>query len=123
MPLRDVVSNTTDLTLRPDLPPTETPRSRFIPLKLPFFEHKINLPPHVKPKDAWGIFKLFFTKELVECIVRHTNEHVDHLDLWKLNKEKPKSRLYQWKPMTIEEAYNYLGIRIYMSIHVENQME
>ena len=95
MPLSGAVSDSTDpATLRSNLPLIETPGSQFIPLELPFFENKINLPPHVKSNNVWGIFELFFSKEQVEYIVKYTNEHVDHSDLWELGEEKPKSRLY-----------------------------
>lgn len=117
--LKQVKADSTDpATLRPDIPPEIITGSRFQPMKCPDFPPQINLPPHVQPIDAWGIFKLFFTEEQVQIVVDNTNDHQNR----PYDVLKPHSRAHQWKPITLSEAYAYLGIRIYMGIHPENQI-
>ena len=124
MALTDVVFDSTDpATMRPDLALIIAVGSRFIPMKLPDFSPKICLPSHVKPDNAWGLFELFLPKDQLAIIVKHTNSYVDHLDLFKLDENSPKKRLCRWKPMIIEEAYIYFGIRIYISIYIKNKIE
>ena len=61
MAFQGVISDFIDpATLRPDLPLVIATGSRFIPIDLPDFSPKINLPPHIKPDNAWGLFILYF---------------------------------------------------------------
>jgi hypothetical protein len=62
-------------TLRPNLEPLEKKGTQFQPLKCPQFDQKINLPDHVTPSDALGIFTLFFLVPIVETIVQNTNKN------------------------------------------------
>ena len=118
-----VVSDSTDLaTMRPDLPPATATGTQFIPMILPDFCPKISLPSHIKPDNAWALFELFFSKEQLEIIVKHINDYVDYLDLFELDEKAENKRLHRWKPMTVDELYMYLGIRIYMGIHIENKI-
>jgi hypothetical protein len=74
--LKQVTADSTNpATLRPDIPPETVTGSRFQLMKCPDFLPQINLPPHILPINAWGIFQLFFTKEQVQIIVDHTNDH------------------------------------------------
>ena len=103
---KGVVADSTDpATMRPDLPATVSTGLCFIPMNLPPFERKINLPPNVKPSDAWSLFELFLPQNMMQLIVEHTNSHVDHLDLYELDEDSHKKRLHQWTPMSIEEGY------------------
>ena len=85
-------------------------------MELPLFGYAINLPPHVTPKDAFGIFKLFFTEEQLQIICEHTNQRQEQVPF----PDTPGSRAWDWRPMVLSEAYGYLGIRIYMGIHKED---
>lgn len=116
--LKNVVPDSTDpATTRPALDPVEKSGTGFIPMDLPPFQSTVNLPPDIKPSNAWGIFLLFFPREQIEIIVRNTNQRKD-ID----QTMRPKhSREQGWYPMTVEEAYGYLGIRIYIGIHKENE--
>lgn len=49
-------------------------------------------------------------------IVNHTNERVKQLPTEDL---RQYARLNAWKPVTCEEIYAYLGIRIYIGLHLE----
>ncbi|MCJ1242627.1 hypothetical protein MMC14_010636 [Varicellaria rhodocarpa] len=94
MAQQGVISDSTDpATLRPDLPPATATGSRFIPMKLPDFCPRINLPPHIKPDNAWELFTLYFPREQLEIIVRNTNNHVDHLALYELNEQEKNDEL------------------------------
>ena len=75
------------------------------------------------PLDAWGIFLLYFPEDQIRIICRNTNQYMD-LNI-KAQKDDPNlpphARIRRWYDMTVPEAYGYLGIRIYMGIHQENQ--
>lgn len=112
-----VVSDSTDpATKRPNLPPARKVGSEFIGLELPDFPLQIQLPPTILPLDAWSIFRLFIPTEIVLIIVQFTNEKVSQVNVDTL---KPDARLRAWKPVTCEEIYAYIGIRIYMGLHDE----
>jgi hypothetical protein len=117
--LKQVKADSTDpATLRPDIPPETVTGSRFQPMKCPDFPPQINLPPHVRPINAWGIFKLFFSKEQVQIIVDYTNDHQNR----PYDVLKPHSKARDWRLMSVGKAYAYLGIRIYIGIYLENQL-
>ena len=63
--------------------------------------------PQNLPKDTEPIklFQLFFTVKEVENIVNQTNQRAASI-----NFKNP------WEPLTIREAYHYLGCLIYMGI-------
>jgi hypothetical protein len=72
-----VVDSTDPTTTRPNIPPVEKTGSGFIPIDLPPFSSTINLPPHIKPIDAWGLFLLFFPIEQIQVICDNTNARKD----------------------------------------------
>jgi hypothetical protein len=112
---KDVVSDSTDpATKRPNLLPAQKTGSAFLGMKLPDFSPKINLPSTIQPLDPWSIFRLFISTEMVMTIVQYTNERVSQLVTDDL---KPQARLRDWKPVTCEEIYAYIGIRIYMGLY------
>jgi hypothetical protein len=118
MPLKETIADSTDPgTLRPNIPPTTTTGTQFVPLECPPFDFKIKLPRRVAPKDAFGIWSLFFTQEQLGTIVQNTNDYISE------NQARcPRTkgaRVVQL--ITLAELYGYLGILIYMSIHIENQ--
>src|SRR5947209_5431623 len=118
--MQQVVSDSTDpATLRPDINPVTKTGSGFKPMELTPFSYTVNLPPHVTPLDAWGIFQLFFPQEQMQIICNNTNKRKE-LDQ---NVRKPQARAHRWSPVTVGELYGYLGIRIYMGIHVEDRFE
>jgi hypothetical protein len=117
--LKGVVADRTDpATLRPDLPPEPVTGTGFIPMNCPDFKAKINLPPGIEPSNAWGIFKLFFPEEQVQILVNHTNEYHDR----SYAVPTLRSRAHDWQPVSLREIYAYIGIRIYIGIHPENQL-
>ena len=61
-----------------------------------------NLPEDPNPLK---LFQLFFTVKEMENIVKQTNQRAAYIDFKR-----------SWKPLTIIEAYRYLGCLIYMAI-------
>ena len=132
--LHDVVPDPTDSgTLRPDLPPTSKLGTKFEPMECPEFDFKINLPPHIKPRDAFGIFTLFFSHDQLQIIVENTNKNqlssAERGQLDVRTRNGPQDRrarggqyARKWTDTTVDELYKYLGIRIYMGLHPENEI-
>ena len=59
--------------LSPNAPPLQEKGDKFIPLKCPDFEAEITLPMNVSPDDSITLFTLYYTPEIIDQIVRHTN--------------------------------------------------
>lgn len=113
--MQEVVSDSTDpATKRPDLPPAQKTCTAFHGMNIPDSPPKISLPATVQPSNAWEIFRLFINTEMVSLIVNHTNERVEQLPREGL---KPRALLKSWYPVTVEEIYAYIGIRIYMGLY------
>ena len=66
------------------------------------------LPSNVRPNDAYGIFSLFFTKAVLDVLVKNTNKygvrHHQHLKA-------------PWKDISVTEMRAFLGILIYRSLY------
>jgi hypothetical protein len=122
--MQNVTADSTDpATTRPALDPIIKTGSGFIPMDLPPFVTTIALPPYIHPIDAWGLFLLFFPENQIRIICQNTNQHMD-IKIQAQNEGPelpPRARIKDWRPLTVPEAYRYLGIRIYMGIHGENQ--
>ncbi len=113
--MQDVVSDPTDpATKRPNIPPAKKVGQSFQGLKLPDFPLYINLPTTVQPSNAQDIFRLFIDTKIVAIIVNHTNWRAEQLSKEGL---KPRALLKSWYPVTVEEIYAYIGIRIYIGIY------
>lgn len=124
--MQQVVADSTDpVTTRPNLEPVLRTGSGFIPMDLPLFSSSVNLPPNIKPKDSWGLFLLFFPKDQMRIICDNTNARKDkeYQARFTAGEISRKARINDWKPMTLPEAYGYLGIRIYMGIHIEHKAQ
>ena len=69
---------------------------------------KVCLPSHIQPNDAYGIFSLFFTHEVLAVIVKNTNiygaQHYRHLKT-------------AWQDTLVIELRAFLGILIYCSLY------
>ena len=110
--MQQVVADSTDpATTRPNLDPVTKTGSGFKPMDLPPFQSRVNLPPHIKPIDAWELFLLFFPEDQIRIICNNTNARKDREV--QDRKVTPKyARINDWKPMTLAEVYGYLGISI-----------
>ena len=107
-------------TVIPELPNDRTPPD-FEPLFIEngFNHGSPNLPPDFDDTGCFEIFKLFFTDELMDLIVYHTNTHANML----YPKDTPKGNPRRWKPTSRQEIYAYFGVLIYMGIHKEPAIE
>jgi hypothetical protein len=126
-PKGTVPDSTDPGTLRPDIAPESATRSHFKPLICPDFDHCTNLPPNLRPNDVFGIWSLFFTKELLEMFVLYTNI--------KGRAQEPVPSLsnhlavvlgihaQDWVDMTLSEMYTYFGILICMALNLINDIK
>jgi hypothetical protein len=104
-------------TLRPNLVPEPKTGDNYQSMPAPEFEHQINLPDTVRSNPI-GLFDLFWTPAILATIVASTNQY--GLDQARLAKTK-KAR--NWTDTSIMELYTYLGILIYMTLHIEHQIK
>jgi hypothetical protein len=72
-PKGTVLDSTDPGTLRPNIAPEPSTGDHFEPLICPEFDHCTNLPLDLKTDDVFGIWSLFFTKELLDMFVLYTN--------------------------------------------------
>jgi Transposase IS4 len=100
------------------LPPEPETGDNFDPLPHPEFNHEISLPKDVNRKDPLAIFDLFYSPEQLAILVASTNKHGPYQSQIRLCSK----RALHWVDITIGELYAYLGILIYMSLHIENQI-
>jgi len=118
-----VKADSTDpATLRPDICPETVAGSTFIPINCPDFPPQINLPPHIEPINAWGIFTLFLSEEQVQIIINHTNNHQNR----PYDVLKPHSRACNWRPVCIAEVYAYSRVpQLFAQVraHLTNQTQ
>ena len=105
-------------TKRPDSPLLESVGSEFIRVEIDEFGYVIQLPESSSPDDPISIFDLYYSPEIVDQIVRYINQFVREPQV----PGKPCSRALNWYPICQAEVYTYLAIRIYMTIHVENEL-
>jgi hypothetical protein len=115
----EVIDDSTDPggTLRPNIPP-EPIGTHFDPLPCPEFEYYINLPPSVDQHSPIAIFDLFFTPEQMHILVENTNKSGPFHQMGPRN-----ARSLEWQDTFVEELYAYLGILIYMGLHLENDID
>jgi hypothetical protein len=109
MPLiPDVVADPTDTsTLWLDISPEPTTGDHFEPLFCPDFPYSITLPPNIESDDAFGIWSLFFTYEIIEIITKAINVQAQHrkpspsLSNRLAKTQLPRSCSCQWFDLTI----------------------
>ena len=118
MPEATIFDSTDKGTLRPNEDPLRKQGSAFKPMQLPPFGWEITLPEDVSPDDPITLFTMYYTPEIIDLIVEKTNTY--------LRKPQDDSthcvRANAWFPICRGEIYIYLAIRIYMSLHVENEI-
>jgi hypothetical protein len=86
------------------------------PVKLePHRDAQALLPPTFSTKShPFDYFTLFFTPELFSTITKHTNQYAAVQ-----RRENKQERQHEWDPLISEELYVFLGVIIYMGIHLE----
>ena len=107
-------------TLRPDEPILATATAQFMPVQMDNRSQKICLPRHIQPKDAYGIFSLFFSDDVLAMIVQNTNDYAPiHQAKLQADNPSPKFPRLPWKDTSVAELRAYLGFLIYRSVHSE----
>jgi hypothetical protein len=118
MPEDTVFDSTDQGTLRPNEDPLGTKGDAFKPMQLPNWDMEIILPENVSPDDPITLFTMYYTPEIIELIVKKTNEYPREPQ----DNSFPRARANDWYPTCSAEIYIYLAIRIYMTLHVDNEI-
>src|SRR5882757_9674173 len=115
----DTVFDPTDKgTLRPNEDPLRKQGSTFKPMQLPEFGWEITLPEDVSPDDPITLFTMYYTPKIIYLIVEKTYNYMRKPQ----DESCPYARANDWYPTCCGEIYIYLAIRIYMSLHVDNEI-
>ena len=115
MPEGTVPDPTDKGTLRPNAPPLPASGEAFKPMILPDFAREIRLPEDTSPNDPITLFTMYYSPKIIDWIVEKTNAYT------RVTKSE-FSRAGNWYPTCPEEIYIYLAIRIYMTLHIENEI-
>ena len=99
-------------TQHPNAAPLREKGSEFIPFDCPDFEFEITLPMDTSSDDPITLFTLYYTLEIIDSIVLHTN----NVQRKAQDLSKADAQANQWYPTYAREIYLYLAIRIYMTL-------
>ena len=91
------------------------PKYRPVKIREPWTDDQSQLPSTIVPDDPYIIFQLFFNHDTLETFVRHTNEYVF------LNSGFG-NEFRIWFLTTIKEFQVYLGVNIWMELHIESSI-
>lgn len=106
-------------TLRPVEPAIQSVGDAFKPLHVLDRPTYIILPDDVYPTNPFSLFNLYYTIEIMDYIVNITNEY----DRAVSKTPEGRARGIDWHPTNRQEMYIFLSIRIYMTLHVENEIK
>jgi hypothetical protein len=118
MPEDTVFDSTDKGTLRPNAKPISKQGDTFKPMKLPSWGWEIILPENVSPDDPITLFTMYYTPEIIDLIVKKTNEYRRE----PRDDSRPHARAKKWYPTSRGEIYIYFVIRIYMTLTVCNEI-
>jgi hypothetical protein len=118
MPELTVFDSTDKGTLRPDEEPLESTGDKFVPMKLPDFGWEIHLLENTSPDDPITLFTMYYTPEIMDMIVENTNNYTRR----PRNELLSRARANEWYPTCRGEIYLYFAIRIYMTLHILNEI-
>jgi hypothetical protein len=105
-------------TLRPNEDPLRKQGNTFKPMQLPQFGWEIILPDNVSPDDPITLFTMYYTPEIINLIVEKINSYLREPQ----DDSCPRARAKEWYPTSCGEIYIYLAIRLYMTLHVDNEI-
>jgi hypothetical protein len=88
-----------------------------IPMDLPDFGYEIRLPEDASADDPISLFTLYYTLEIIETIVRYTNQCPREVK----DPSKPYSR-DKWYLTSVGEIYVYVALRISTTFNVQNEI-
>jgi hypothetical protein len=118
MPEDTFFDSTDKGTLRPNAKPLRAKGDAFYPMKLPDFGWEIILLENASPDDPITLFTMYYTPEIIDIIVKRTNEYARE----PANDSLPYTQANQWYPTCRAELYIYFAIRIYMTLYVINEI-
>lgn len=118
MPEATIADTTDPGTRRPQAKPLKTKGDHYEPMELPDFHPEIHFPDDVSPDDPITLFSLYYSPEIINQIVLSTNLNPRE----PADPHRPRARANNWQSTTSGEIYIYLAIRIYMTLHVENEI-
>ena len=97
-------------------PPDPWPLPTYVPLKIKQrrTHGQGQLPNTIAPDNPYAIFNLFFSDETIQILVYHTNEYAFH------NPGPETGR--PWFPTTVKEFRAYLGVSIWIGLHIESSI-
>jgi len=107
-----------DLSLLESIP-------KFNALDLNNTEGSSHIPHMIDLSSPEAIFSLFFTDSVLDLIVRCTNLNAERARVDPVTSRALNIRFHDslnqkpWKPVTSYDILTYLGIQIYMAIHIE----
>ena len=116
-----LIGDSTDLegTKRPNEDSISDSADVFHPVIVVERPSKPNLPTNISPTDAYGIFSLFFTTDILETIAKNTNKYaaLHGADQSKPPSQTRKTPTTPWRNTSARELRAYLGVLIYRSLY------
>lgn len=105
-------------TIPKEPPPKPWPLPKYKAVKItkPWTNGQSQLPKTIAPNDPYAIFDLFFNEEVIEILVQHTNEYAF------LYSGSKTSESRTWFPTTVKEFRAFLGVTVWMGIHIESNI-
>lgn len=116
MPVNTVYDPTDKGTLRPNDAPIHQAGKAFIPLSVEYRPTQITLPEGVDPLKPITLFLLYYNKEIIQSIVDATNAYQRKVG------DAARPRGGDWWDTNPQEIYLYTALRVYMTLHVENEI-
>jgi hypothetical protein len=118
MPEHTVFDPTDKGTLRPNEDTIHKTGKAFKPIQLLDWDWEIMLLEDVSPDDPITLFTMYYTPEIIDLIVEKTNEYQREPQ----DDSCPRARANAWYPTNCREIYVYFAIRIYMTLHEDNEI-
>jgi hypothetical protein len=88
-------------------------------MDVPDFPSEVILSPGITLLNVLGIFELFLSDPILDCIVKNTNNSEGRAHgPW-----KPNARANNWIPMIRKELKSYITIIIYTGLHIKQKLK
>ena len=115
--LDHVADTSTATTKSKQPPPKPQPIPPFKPMKITQMTHGLGKLPSHMASTPYSVFSLFFSDDLLQKIVEHTNEYAENHCT---NTNKPHAR--KWYSTSLKELRAYIATCIYMGVHSESSV-
>jgi len=87
-------------------------------MRLPNWGWEITLPENTSPDDPITLFTMYYMPEIIDLIVEKTNNYRREPQ----DNSLSRARANRWYLTCRGEIYLYFVIRIYMTLHVDNEI-